>query len=415
MVEGVDTILEDLRPGIEDELYGNPEYATTVEDLVTKARDYITKMMASTLQPRDKLTLSKSLIQSLGFGRIIRARTPRQALLDADSERTQQAVDDFDAGWDEDDDDDDDGYFYGPAEGREDSEAGGMPRAPFAGRGGDPNRDRWGAREGAFGAPQWFGEPAAGFEGAVEAADAGPAMAAPLDLAGFDPEAQPAGAPAGDTGALKDALVDTVERHLKDLDEEAGTATKSYRQVFDANYEGRGDLFVGRIAEAMGEQGFSEAQIAEAMRLADRELGLDGVFDEWIAENAGDLAPAPAVPARRRGPVIGSVAPPLGSVGADSGAATGMFSPPPEGLGIRFRGPAAAAPGAATPVGTPGAMAGWPAGVPTERAQLYGISLKEIKRIGALLAPPYRPKASTQLKSARAALVARLKKLNPAF
>lgn len=193
-------------------------------------------------------------------------------------------------------------WFDRPARPREDEEAGGMPRAPFAGRSDDPERRRFGERTGAMtrGPSAWFGDEDAGTVPSLPidldaARDEAPRLVYPLGMAGVDPNAE--GVPRADEGPYRDTVEYLIGAILRDLDGWTGQIDTTNEFVAE-NYPDPQN-FVDDLAGQMEDQGFTKAQIARGMELISRDLG-DGpnVFAEYIAENSGDTGPAPQQVAR---------------------------------------------------------------------------------------------------------------------
>lgn len=304
--EIVELLRDGLSPDPEGERIGNELYAKTTLEYMTRAREYVTQMARNVYrQPNERKALSKNLIRSLGFDRgFLRKLDYGDVAADLASGRSVALTDasrrlrDFDGFLDDDGDDDGDGAFDRPAETREDEEAGGMPRAPFAGRSGDPARDRFGRDTGRviFGGPAYYGEDEGGMDAAAASAsarDARPGLVYPLGLSGVDPNAM-AGAPEADPESLKRAVEDEVKNVLRPLGFTG--SIEEADEFITANYPEAGN-FVNEVVGGLEEKTYTPAQIATGMR--GTELG---VFADYIAENSGSTAPAAAVPARAAGP-----------------------------------------------------------------------------------------------------------------
>lgn len=294
--EAFDTMLISVRDGLSDEpnIANEPEkraYAETLVLYVEKMRQYIGQIERNfNLQPRDKKTFSDSLRKSLGFEKLLKKGATVKSVLQEVRQvnpRVNDAVEDFDGGFDDDDDDDEDGdgRFNRPAETREDEEARGMPRQPFAGRADDPNRRRFGERSGAMAtAPSFFGE---------EEDDGGQQFVAPLALSGAEPNAEAMGQ------ANPQILVETLEQVIQSILQPLGYEKDEDPNVAVEFYYSEPSFFVREVEGAMTDRGFSKAQIAEAMLGSGME-----VFSEYIAEHSGDTGPAPIQPpARAVGPM----------------------------------------------------------------------------------------------------------------
>jgi hypothetical protein len=280
MLDRVDNLLEVLRNGMSEE----PTITVALQDnataesllvVVESMRNYITEMFRNMyLSERDRRTLSKSLIKTLDFIKIMKTTNANQLVNEArkGNERVNQAAEDFDDDDDAGDDDDDDGHFEKPTEAREDEEQPGVARAPFAGNGGDPNKEKYGESRGDYAQVAWFGE--------ATAADM-PTTVAPLALSGFDPETQ---IPGPDPNVLRDALDVTIQTEL----ESAGKApndTRSDEDIINALYPNP-NTFVDNVVSAMTEKNFSPAEIARAMTMMPIKQ-----FAQYIADNTGEIAP----------------------------------------------------------------------------------------------------------------------------
>ena len=237
---------------------------------------------------KEKRGLVKSLTQDI-FKGLQKERNFRSALrrMAQDDDRVEDFVEDFDAAYGDDGPDGDDGQFDRPAVTREDDEQDGAARAPLAGRNDDPNRQRFGQRNGmiVFGGPSYFGE--------AEARDEQVDMAAPLAEAGFDPNAEGDIFPTPDPVTLKEAVEDEVKIVLEPLGFVEG-GEQTIEQILEANYSGDASRFVTEVVNGLTEKGFSPAQIAKGMEQLDITE-----FGEYIAENTGPTGPARAEPARR--------------------------------------------------------------------------------------------------------------------
>lgn len=372
--EAFDDLLPQIRQlesGDEATAPTNAEYAETLKIYMEKANTYVDEMGANVdRNPKDKMTLSRSLIKSLGFHKFQRKARDVEVVADEArrNPRVRDAFENFDGRHGGDDDDDDgggDGRFNRPARTREDDDADGMPRQPFAGRGGDPNRDRYGKKNGliVFGGPTYFGEESDVAEQVAEVP-----MVAPLGLSGFEPEAQ---MPQPSMDVLKTAVEEELESKLTDAGWSKGMKVETF---INDNFE-TAEEFVGLMERSLLSKGFTKAQIAKGMDV----LGYP-FFAEYIASNAGDLAPTPIVPARR-------------------------FQPPPPP-------PLALPPQAGATLES--------LGLPTSRADLLRAnSIAEIREIGSRIprefGGPYRPREGTKRRSAMSRLVTLLKNIEPNF
>ena len=314
MFHAMDSIVRDIQQGMDttegNSMYSdfqNPQYATTLLLFMRMARSYAGQMFKNmNMSEKDRTTLSKSLVKSLGFERLLRNQTPAGVVNDARTvnSRVSQAAQDFDdfdeGGWG-------DGRFDQPAPNREDEEQSGMVRAPFAGEGGDPNREAWGARRGAY------NQPAAYFD--VEP------LANPLNYGG--PDATTAAAPPQDIGEIQSATSDAIDRVLDQFGGGGGTR----EQKVAANFP-QEETFVEQVASALEEQGFSNAQIAAGM---DAQPDLQDVFATYVAENSGDLAPPP-IPGAVYDPTVGVMGAPVFPGTAAAAAGPDVAVPLPRGF-----------------------------------------------------------------------------------
>jgi hypothetical protein len=394
IVDGWEEMLESIRGQSEDAFalgegeVGKEEYAETLKIFLEKGFDYIRQMSANVFRERrDKEALSRSLVKSLGFTSFLRRGNRTEQVVADEARRNPrvgQAWENIDGrhGGDGDDDGGGDGRFDRPAQGREDGEAEGMPRGPLAGRNADPNRERFGAKNGmyAFGGPaEFFGESGTGSDEQAEVA--------PLDLAGFDPSAQ---APAQDPEILRNAVATDLEENLIALGWRAGSDILDF---FTSLADGSGGEETQRqlitdTAESLERKGYSKAQIAEGMR----RTGYD-FFSEYVGANVGDLRPAPIEPAFRRpvsalAPSSLPFVPNVGRTQLDPSASEFKMD-----LGKL--------------------------GLPTSRAELLAMDTEQMKAVGARIPKefggPYKPRADSKRASVRTALIERLKKIDPAF
>jgi hypothetical protein len=298
----LDTMINNIRSGLSEQ----PEfasfddekraYAETLGIYAERMRLYVNSMEKNFyLTERDKKTLSKSLNKSLGFDRLV--RKPQASDVINEERRTDQRTDQ-DA---EDYDDDDDGDFNRPAPTREDDEQRGIPRAPYAGRNGDKNQERFGRRTGlvVYGGPSWFGE--SEDERTAEREDLAPRYVAPLGISGADPNAESNRQANPDT--LREAVEDQTFQVLSPL---GFTRDQDEEDFITTNYPNPSD-FVNELAKGLEERGFSKAQIAKGMELAGY-----GVFADYIAENTGETGPVPSTAVRPSGLLpMGGLPPPL--------------------------------------------------------------------------------------------------------
>lgn len=385
----------------------------TFVELFIKMADYVRGMSEGFyLQPAEKQTLSMSLIKDLGlreigfqfFGRdavlVGELRAPYAERSRAENTRYRDAVrrglpypddDDTSSGFDS-------SGFSRPAAPREDEEADFGERAPFAGEGGDEERERFG-RRGArpFDGAAYFGEDGGG------AADGGPALVAPLDMAGFDAEAERP--PAADMGAVADALETVVENTLEPL-KTAEDRDKPLDEVVARHYPQK-HVFIGEVERAMEERGFSKAQIAAAM-----ERDGSAVYTDYIADNTGDVGPAAAEPARRFNPLAGAPAPVYDPAAREEGIVPPRGAPAPERV--------------VSDVATVLYARGFPRTREMLRHEInvgVGISkaekIQRVRRLGMLipaeLGGPYVPREGTDISNAITALIAKIKRIDPAY
>jgi hypothetical protein len=306
IISKIQVILDPLRRTLTDvyldETGGDPSRRAPMALLTTayleRIYDYVRSMARDVYgNIAGRKALSKALIKKL-FDKLLTGN-----VVDAIRELARQnpiyrdAAEDMDNVWGDDGDDGDDGRFDRPAVAREDDEQDGAARAPLAGRNDDPNRQRFGQRNGliVFGGPSYFGE--------AEARDEQVDMAAPLAEAGFDPNAQDDIFPNPDPTTLKEAVEGEVKIVLEPLGfVEGGEST--IEEILEANYSGNGSRFVKEVVDGLTEKGFTPAQIAKGMEQLDITE-----FGEYIAENTGPTGPARAEPARRFAPLAAAVAP----------------------------------------------------------------------------------------------------------
>jgi len=280
----INSMVSDLRDGLESLGEGvvgdDQEYILTLQLFIEGMRRYTDLMIRSiNMSAKDRQTVSKSAIKTLGFDRLMPKGTPQAvvALARTGNTRLNQAAEDVDDDDDEDDDDDNDGHFGTLAPTREDEEAGGRPRAPMAGRNGDPNRDAYGEEGRAVAdIPEFFDDGAAQTD------------VAPLDMAGAEPNDE---IPEADTASLREdleaAIEDTKYAVVEDLTpDDAGKPLE--RLLGEKNIDPR--EFVRVLEETLLASGHSRADIATAMRLDGSEL-----FKQYVNENGaqGRVPPQP--------------------------------------------------------------------------------------------------------------------------
>lgn len=271
-------ILESLRDGLSEEPSAaspitHRAYADTLLLFVKAINTYTDQMFRNiNLSTRDKETLSKSLIKSLGFNSLLKKSSPLNVVEEAkfSNQRLAQSVENYDQG-------PDDGEFDIPREAREDTEQNMAPRAPFAGQGGDPSRDAFGR---TMGSQSYFGEDVI--------QDASPPIVAPLGSSAFDPNAQ---APTINVNSLKTAVTDAMIHALQSVTAVEVTS-ENMNSLIDSNYPDK-TVLVDDIDANLIEKGFTKAQIAEGMSLTGEPL-----FASYITANTGSLEPVPALPAR---------------------------------------------------------------------------------------------------------------------
>jgi hypothetical protein len=321
---------------------------------------------------KEKVALSKSLVTSLKFNRLLSAESNKQLIAETriDEVRMDQIAEDEDDG-------PADGLFDRPAVAREDSEQFGAARAPFAGTWGDTNRERWGER----GRPERDGQVPGYFGEAV--GDDKPAMVAPLDLSAFDPGAQmPSDStPPGLIDALKDIMKETLLPLLTGADEQAMLQNEEFADLIATHYPDP-KQFVRELDSAATERGFTKAQIAAALGAVELPI-----FADYIAANAGETGPAPAAPAYRY--------PPAGPQGPAP-----VYAPEPPG-------------------GAP-AMPPWLAQYPSRADLRAGVrSIAQAKQYIATLPPEaggsYKPRTDSSLKNVVETIIRNIRKVVPTY
>jgi hypothetical protein len=400
--DALDLMIVSIRDGLSEQpsLALDPQRAAYTETLAIfseKMREYINAIESNfNLQLKDKITLSNSLKKSLGFERLIRKNSDVYSILREErtvNSRADTNVEDFDTAWGDDGDDGDDGKWDLPAFTREDDEAFGMPRAPFAGRSDDPNRKRYGERTGVLtGETSYFGESQTQARDA--SADMFPQYVAPLALSGADPNA--VSTPSANPDVLAEAALDEINIVLQPLGYVSGTNDTA--EFITANYPNP-SLFVNEVASGLEEKGFSKQQIAEGMKNTDLS-----VFATYISENGGDLAPPPIRQSIPSGVVpFGGLAPPIYRDDDEDGF---MDAAPPQAVGQRGMDPT-------TKEGKTELLRMY--GFPLTRQDMYRKAKTEsqYKQLGLLLPPelggPYRMRAGTSVKSAKARIITMMK------
>lgn len=265
------------------------EYVLTIGLFVEGMRRYTDEMIRNVnLSDRDKLTLSKSLIKTLGFDRLMPKKTPKAAIALARirNERINQSAEDLDADDDMNDDDDNDGKFNAPASTREDDEARGIPRAPFAGRSEDPNRAAYGRKGRRINtAPSYF--------------DDMPTEVAPLNFSGSELASE---IPEADTTGLVEALNAAME-DIKYAFVEGLTPADAGKEISDLIQEKKiyPSDFITILEETLLDAGFSKGDIATAM-----QINGNAMFSSYIAQN---LAQGRVPPPIRNDRPLGVTAP----------------------------------------------------------------------------------------------------------
>lgn len=371
---------DELRPQ-----YVTPESVQTIYLLVDKVKDYTDEMLRNiNLSDKDRKTLSASLLRSLKLDQFLRKGNEQQLIEDLRSgnRRLNQAAEDFDDGFDPGDDDDDDGRPFGRPPPREDAEQGFAPRAPFAGNGGDPSRDRFGARNGLI----VFGGPTNSFFGEAQAEDAQSGFAAPLAFSGFDPQAQ---VPAQDRSLLRQTVEEIMNQTIQPLKVD-GDEDKTIEELVAEKYP-QPARFISEVSGALVERGFTPAQIADGMS----QLNLP-LFADYIAANTGPIEPAAAAPAR--------LPDPQGFLPPAAYPAPGMGGEP-----------------AALPA-PPKRAAGWkiPANMRTrELLRSNYRTVAQIRELGASIPAsaggPYRPRDGTAVKNALTRIITIAKGVDPSY
>lgn len=259
------------------------EYILTLQLFIEGMRRYIDEMIRNVnLSEKDKKTLSKSLIKTLGFDSLMRKTSPESVVMTArvGNPRLDQAAEDADDDDDDNDDDDNDGRFDRPAETREDEEAGGMPSAPFAGNNDDPNREAFGRKgRSNLDPPAYFDD---------EGRDV-----APLIPAGSDAVEIPEASTEGLTEALESAIEDSKYAFFEDLTTE--DSEKDIEELLNEKGEDP-NAFIRVLEDTMENAGFSKGDIATAMQLNGMPM-----FSSYIARNLSQGRVPPAI--RRDRPV----------------------------------------------------------------------------------------------------------------
>jgi len=303
----------------------NIAYANTLVDYLERMRAYVAEMFKHVDDdPKRRAAISKGMMKRIptpngevdGFEKMLKITIPQHVVDGASGAMSVRSglrnrLEDFDGfyGGDDDDGSGDGGgggggsWFGMSAPTREDEEAGGMPRAPFAGRSGDPAREEYGRDTGrrTRGVASFYGDQE---EMDARREDEAPYLAYPLASAGFDPAAM-GGAPAVSPEAFKNAVEDEIIAVLRPLGFSGDI--EDVDTFVNAQYPDPSN-FVREVARGMEEKSFTPAQIAMGMEALDLTT-----FIDYIGENAGDVAPAAAQPARAgvgRMQAVGGLPPP---------------------------------------------------------------------------------------------------------
>lgn len=316
ILDALDTMTTTARDGmLEDPEFAekpdNMAYATTLVDYLERMRAYVVEMFKYVNDDaKTRAAISKGMMKRIptpngevdGFEKMLKMSIPER-IRDGASGRVsvrsglRNRMEDFDGFFGGDDDDGSgdggggggDSWFGMAAPAREDEEARGIPRAPFAGRAGDPARERFGRDTGrrTRGEASFYGEDGESVAPSARL-DADPYLAYPLGASGFDPNAL--GATPADSGAFKRAVEQEVGSVLRPLGFSGDV--EDVDEFVAAQYPDPSN-FVREVARGLEEKTFTPAQIARGMELLDLE-----VFNDYVAENTGDVGPAPALPAR---------------------------------------------------------------------------------------------------------------------
>jgi hypothetical protein len=287
IIRSISSIRLSLEQGIaetagEENIFQNVPYAETLTVYMEGMNEYVAEMYKNmNLSEMDRRTLSNSLIKTLGFTRLQKMSDSRQALaaLRKGNERVNQVAEDAD---EEFGGDGGDGHFNHGAEAREDGEQGGIERQPFAGEGGDPNRDAWGAERAPGAREQEFA-----YFGA-ELADR-PVMVEPLALAGVQLYGQE-----GSADALN-AINDSIDGILPDRNAGQSRMDVLEQEIAAGNLTDFED-FAEQVATAASGLGASESDVIAGLATLDNEF--PGVFNSFIAANPVAAAAAAPQPPR---------------------------------------------------------------------------------------------------------------------
>jgi len=372
IIDGVDIIIENLNLGLDEisensafNAFANPEYANTLNIFMGKLRDYAAEIMKNVYRSeKDKKTLAKSLIKSLGLDRLMRTKSPEGAV---DVARKQSGrVDQMAADNDDGRNGGDDGRPYVQAPTREDEDQAGVARQPLAGRNGDPERERHGERRGDIAnAPEYFD---------------GPYVVAPLALSGSEQVEPPA---QRDPRQLADAALDAASYILQPQMTSANRDLPEDELVMSL-YPMTSN-FVDEVTKRLEEQGFSPSEIAFGLS----ELPEFGdIFNEYIVDNQGAINPAP--------------------IGGPDAIRPGMPMPP---AAAPMPPAAAPAPAKEKPVWN------YPSDREKLRAELN--TYAKIKAFGAKIPKeyggPYKPRVGSYIKSSISHIIKLIKEIDPKY
>jgi hypothetical protein len=349
--------------------------------------EYVAEMFKNiNLSPRDKQTLSNSLIQTLGFKRLQKKSNAtgviRDVVTNGTNERVNQAAENFDDSFDG--DDGGDAHFNHPAEAREDEDQNNAERAPFAGEGGDPNRDAWGAERAPGTREQryaYFGE------------DDTPVMAQPLSLSGDTTIYQTPQYQMPVLYGLNSALTSL----LPSTSSMSTWASELNKKLDDGTFSSMDD-FVQKLIRAAEQAGISRDEFINNISYFKQEL--PGVFDAFLAENQ----PQQQAPVTEPPPEGVQVSDPLRNF---------LSSPVP-----RLPPSVPAFPsGSSGAAGAPGDRS-LPMGVRTraDLQRLSGNALREFGRsLGEEFGGAYNARSGTNDSQQKLALIQRIKKVIPGF
>lgn len=294
MVSSISSIRLDLEQGTEEiaddgggNRFANPDYAQTLILYMEGLNEYVAQMFANmNLSEKDRTTLSKSLIKTLGFTKLQNKKIPGEVVeaVRPGNERVNQAAEDFDDQFGGDGPDGGDGHFNHPAEAREDEDQDNRPRAPFAaeGNGGDPNRDAWGAERAPGAREQNFA-----YFGAQE--EDLPQMVEPLNFAGNEGMQIPGMDPAIAAEQVSNAINDFL-----------GTGGGGAASRFNAMTSGmQPAMFVNTLVTTLERDGMAPGDIASGMQELNQEFR--GVFNDYINQHNPNqrmqaAAPRPMAP-----------------------------------------------------------------------------------------------------------------------